>query len=94
MRLADVVPLAGFAEDEVLALAAAAEVGSEHPVARAVIDGARERSIVIPPPTRARSSRARALPRASTGTRSWSGGPSTCPATSRRRSTELSGARV
>jgi heavy metal translocating P-type ATPase len=48
MRLADVVPLAGFAEDEVLAMAAAAESGSEHPVARAVIDGARERSIDIP----------------------------------------------
>ena len=41
MRLAEVVPLAGFAEDDVLAMAAAAESGSEHPVARAVIDGAR-----------------------------------------------------
>ena len=48
MRLADVVPLAGFAEDEILAIAAAAESGSEHPVARAVIDGAHERSIAIP----------------------------------------------
>ena len=48
MRLAEVVPLAGFAEDDVLAVAAAAESGSEHPVARAVIDGARERSIDIP----------------------------------------------
>jgi heavy metal translocating P-type ATPase len=48
MRLAEVVPLGGFAEGEVLALAAAAESGSEHPLARAVIDGARERSIDIP----------------------------------------------
>ena len=48
MRLAEVVPLAGFAEDDVLAVAAAAESGSEHPLARAVIDGARERSIDIP----------------------------------------------
>ena len=51
MRLTDVIPLAGFAEDDVLALAAAAESGSEHPVARAVVDGARERSIDIPPST-------------------------------------------
>ena len=51
MRLTEVVPLAGFTEDEVLALAAAAESGSEHPVARAVVDGARERSIDIPPTT-------------------------------------------
>jgi Cu+-exporting ATPase len=49
MRLAEVFTLAGFAESEVLAMAAAAESGSEHPVARAVIDGARERSIDIPP---------------------------------------------
>ena len=48
MRLAEVVPLAGFAEADVLAMAAAAESGSEHPLARAVIDGARERSIEIP----------------------------------------------
>jgi heavy metal translocating P-type ATPase len=41
MRLADVLPLGGFTTDEVLALAAAAESGSEHPVARAVIEGAR-----------------------------------------------------
>ena len=48
MRLAEVVPLAGFAGEDVLAMAAAAESGSEHPLARAVIDGARERSVHIP----------------------------------------------
>jgi Cu+-exporting ATPase len=52
MRLAEVLPLTGFAEDDVLAMAAAAESGSEHPVARAVIDGARQRSIEIPPADR------------------------------------------
>ena len=51
MRLTEVVPLAGFTEDEVLALAAAAESGSEHPVARAVVEGARERAIDMPPTT-------------------------------------------
>ncbi len=48
MRLADVVPLGGFTADDVLALAAATESGSEHPVARAVVDGARERAVDIP----------------------------------------------
>ena len=48
MRLDDVLPVGGFTEDEVLALAAAAESGSEHPVARAVVEGARERSVEIP----------------------------------------------
>ena len=48
MRLAEVVPIAGVDADEVLALAAAAEAGSEHPIALAVIDAARERAIEIP----------------------------------------------
>ena len=51
MRLVDVVPLGGFSADEVLALAAAAESGSEHPVARAVVDGAGERAVDIPQAT-------------------------------------------
>ena len=55
MRLAEVVPLAGFTEEDVLALAAAAESGSEHPVARAVVDGARERSHRDPRPPTERS---------------------------------------
>jgi len=36
--------------DEVLRLAAAAERGSEHPLARAIVDGARERGLEIPEP--------------------------------------------
>ena len=38
----------GFAEDTVLALAAAAESDSEHPLARAIVDAARRRKLSIP----------------------------------------------
>ena len=38
------------AEDEVLRLAAIAERGSEHPLARAIVDGARERGLEVPEP--------------------------------------------
>jgi Cu2+-exporting ATPase len=36
------------AEDEVLALAAAAEADSEHPLARAIVDAARRRELAVP----------------------------------------------
>ena len=39
----------GFDGDETLALAAAAESGSEHPIARTVVREARERGLVLPP---------------------------------------------
>jgi Cu+-exporting ATPase len=48
MTLAEVVPATGVTADDLLALAAAAESGSEHPIARAVSEGARERGIAIP----------------------------------------------
>jgi heavy metal translocating P-type ATPase len=48
MRLAEIVPASGARVEHVLKLAAAAELGSEHPIARAVVDGARERGIAIP----------------------------------------------
>ncbi len=38
------------AEDEVLRLAAAAERDSEHPLARAIVEGARERGLEVPEP--------------------------------------------
>ncbi|MFH9085785.1 heavy metal translocating P-type ATPase [Streptomyces sp. NPDC017673] len=49
-RVTDVVPLpgAGLGEPELLALAAAAEHPSEHPLARAVVDAARARGLAVP----------------------------------------------
>ena len=51
MSLTDVVPADGVAEDELLAVAAAAEVGSEHPVGRAVVAAARGRGLDLAPAT-------------------------------------------
>ena len=47
-RLADVQVAGGFAEDDLLALAAAVERGSEHPLAAAIVGGAEARGIAIP----------------------------------------------
>ncbi len=44
-RLETVLPIGARSEVEVLALAAGLEKGSEHPLARAVMDGARERGV-------------------------------------------------
>jgi Cu+-exporting ATPase len=40
----------GLSEDDVLRVAAAAERGSEHPLARAIVEGARERGLEVPEP--------------------------------------------
>ena len=48
MHVADVRATAGLDTDLVLALAAAAEQGSEHPIARAVVDEARQRHVDVP----------------------------------------------
>ena len=48
MTLTDVVPIEGGDADDVLRRAAAVEAGSEHPVGRAVVDGARERAGTLP----------------------------------------------
>jgi heavy metal translocating P-type ATPase len=48
MTLVDVVPAAGRTAESVLAVAAAAERGSEHPIARCVLRAAEERSIEVP----------------------------------------------
>ncbi|MFJ4222227.1 heavy metal translocating P-type ATPase [Curtobacterium luteum] len=48
MAVRAVVPAPGVEPDTVLALAAAVEEGSEHPVARAVVADARSRSLVVP----------------------------------------------
>lgn len=43
--LTDVVTVTGVAESELLAMAAALETASEHPLARAIIDGAKSRNV-------------------------------------------------
>jgi len=49
--VAEVAPLDGGAGDELLTLAAAAEMFSEHPVARAIVEHAKTRGIAIPQPS-------------------------------------------
>lgn len=46
-KLTDVVALNEFEEDYLLALAASLEKGSEHPLAEAIVDGARERGVSV-----------------------------------------------
>lgn len=46
--LTDVAPVSGVSEEELLRLAAAVESPSEHPLARAIVDGARARKIELP----------------------------------------------
>ena len=47
-QVAEVVAVSGVAEDEVLQTAAAAEIGSEHPLASAIVEAARERGLDLP----------------------------------------------
>lgn len=46
-KLTDVVAANGFSEDELLALAAGLEKGSEHPLAEAIVDGAATRGVTV-----------------------------------------------
>lgn len=46
-RVTDVVPIGGISNDEVLALAAAVEQLSEHPLARAVVEAAQDKKLRI-----------------------------------------------
>ena len=48
LAVADVVPLAHLPADDVLSWAAAAETGSEHPVAAAVVRAAERRGLAVP----------------------------------------------
>ena len=54
MRLEGVLAVNGATEDGVLSWAAAAESGSEHPIARAIVQGARDHGLEVPPVTEAR----------------------------------------
>ena len=47
-QVTDVLPLTGWTPDQLLALAAAAEVNSEHPLGQAIVAGARERELTLP----------------------------------------------
>ncbi len=49
-QLTDVLPLPGIAADELLRLAAAADAGSEHPLAAAIVAAARARALDLPAP--------------------------------------------
>ena len=51
MTLADTVAVNGASDDQVLALAAATEAGSEHPIARAVVQAAMDRDVHLPDAT-------------------------------------------
>lgn len=46
-KLTDVVAASGFSEEELLALAAGLEKGSEHPLAEAIVDGAATRGVTV-----------------------------------------------
>src|SRR5207249_5666823 len=45
----DVVPVGAATEDEILALAAAVEQASEHPLGEAIVARAKERGLALPP---------------------------------------------
>ena len=48
-RVVALAPADGFSEADLLTLAAAAESSSEHPLARAIVSAARDRSLALPP---------------------------------------------
>jgi len=48
-RVTDLIPVEGRSENELLALAAAVEQGSAHPLAKAILTAASERGLSVPP---------------------------------------------
>ena len=65
----------GLSEEEVLAVAAAVETDSEHPLARAIVAAARERGVPIPQATEFRSITGRGVEASVDGTPTAVGGP-------------------
>ena len=59
--LTDAVALEGFEEEAVLRAAAAVEAGFEHPLAQAIVAGARERGLEVPEVTKFKSLTARGV---------------------------------
>ena len=47
-KLVTVEPLAGFEEDTLLSVAASVEAASEHPLAQAIVEGAKDRGLAFP----------------------------------------------
>jgi P-type Cu+ transporter len=50
-EVTDIVSLNGHVESEVLRIAASAEMGSEHPIARAIVDGVRQKNLALVEPS-------------------------------------------
>ena len=48
LQVSDIVPLAGYSEEQLLALAAAAESKSEHPLGKAITENARSAGMTLP----------------------------------------------
>jgi Cu2+-exporting ATPase len=70
-----IATVAGRTEDDVLALAAAAESDSEHPLARAIVQAAAERGLTIPPASGFRASPAEGVTASVDGVSVSVGGP-------------------
>jgi cation-transporting ATPase V/Cu+-exporting ATPase len=77
LSLADVWSASGEDPDRVLALAASAEAGSEHPVALAIVSAARERGVELMPASEFRSTPGRGVRALLGGADVWVGRPST-----------------
>ena len=72
-RVAELVPLDGHGEEELLARAAALEVRSEHPLARAVLEEARSRGVEIVPAAGFRAVKGRGATGVVAGVPCWVG---------------------